>query len=100
MSAGSLAHGSILSAAQAGRHWEDAVDSRSDPAPALPFRVPNPLGFFQRLMDGRIDDPDGGWKGRGLWANFGTHFAWHIEGGMGTKTKMVHFQFRPDPLAY
>jgi hypothetical protein len=64
------------------------------------FRVPYPLGFFQRLMDGRIDDPDAGWKGRGLWANFGTHFAWHIEGGKGTKTKMVHFQFRPDPLAY
>jgi hypothetical protein len=64
------------------------------------FRVPYPLGFFQRLMDGRIDDPDAGWKGRGLWANYGTHLAWHIEGGMGTKTKMVKFQFRPDPLAH
>ena len=64
------------------------------------FRVPYPLGFFQRLLDGRIDDPDAGWKGRGLWANYGTHLAWHIEGGPGTKTKIVKFQFRPDPLAY
>jgi hypothetical protein len=63
------------------------------------FRVPYPLGFFQRLLDGRIDDPKAGWKGRGLWANYGTHLAWHTEGGKGTKTKMVHFQFRPDPLA-
>jgi hypothetical protein len=64
------------------------------------FRVPYPLGFFQRLMDGRIDDPDAGWKGRGIWANYGTHLAWHIEGGPGTKTKIVKIQFRPDPLAY
>ncbi|HUF71870.1 MAG TPA: carboxypeptidase-like regulatory domain-containing protein [Gammaproteobacteria bacterium] len=64
------------------------------------FRVPYPLGFFQRLMDGRIDDPDSGWKGRGVWANYGTHLAWHVEGGPGTKTKIVKFQFRPDPLAY
>lgn len=63
------------------------------------FRVPYPLGFYARLLDGRIDDPDAGWKGRGLWANYGTHLAWHTEGGRGTKTKMVHFQFRPDPLA-
>ncbi|HEY8519271.1 MAG TPA: carboxypeptidase-like regulatory domain-containing protein [Gammaproteobacteria bacterium] len=65
----------------------------------LKFRVPYPLGFYQRLLDGRIDDPNAGWKGRGLWANYGTHLPWHIEGGPGTKPKMVHFQFRPDPLA-
>ena len=64
------------------------------------FRLPYPMGFFQRLMDGRIDDPDAGWKGRGIWANYGTHLAWHIEGGPGTKTKIAKFQFRPDPLAY
>jgi hypothetical protein len=63
------------------------------------LRVPYPLGFYSRGMDGRIDDPNGGWKGRGLWANYGTHFVWHIEGGKGTKGKMVHFQLRPDPLA-
>ena len=63
------------------------------------LRVPYPLGFFTRGMDGRIDDPEAGWKGRGVWANYGTHFLWHIEGGKGTKSKMVRFQLRPDPLA-
>jgi hypothetical protein len=63
------------------------------------LRVPYPLGFYSRGMDGRIDDPNGGWKGRGLWANYGTHFVWHIEGGKGTKGKIVHFQIRPNPLA-
>jgi hypothetical protein len=63
------------------------------------LRVPYPLGFYSRGMDGRIDNPNTGWKGRGLWANYGTHFVWHIEGGKGTKGKVVHFQVRPDPLA-
>jgi hypothetical protein len=65
----------------------------------IKLRVPYPLGFYSRGMDGRIDDPNAGWKGRGLWANYGTHFVWHIEGGKGTKGKIVHFQIRPDPLA-
>ena len=32
----------------------------------ITFRVPYPLGFYSRGMDGRIDDPNAGWKGRGL----------------------------------
>jgi len=63
------------------------------------FRVPYPLGFYSRGMDGRIDDPNGGWKGRALYSNYGTHFVWHIEGGKGTKGKIVKFQIRPDPMA-
>jgi len=63
------------------------------------LRVPYPLGFYSRGLDGRIDDPNGGWKGRALYANYGTHFVWHIEGGKGTKGKLVKFQIRPDPLA-
>jgi hypothetical protein len=50
-------------------------------------------------VDGRIDDPDAGWKGRGVWANYGTNFNWHTEGGKGTTSKMVKFQMRPNPLA-
>jgi len=65
----------------------------------LTLRVPYPLGFYSRGLDGRIDDPNGGWKGRALYANYGTHFVWHIEGGKGTKGKLVKFQVRPDPLA-
>jgi hypothetical protein len=63
------------------------------------FRVPYPLGFYSRGMDGRIDEPNAGWKGRALYANYGTHFVWHIEGGKGTKGKIVKMQIRPDPLA-
>ena len=63
------------------------------------LRVPYPLGFYARGLDGRIDDPSAGWKGRGVWANYGTNFNWHTEGGKGTTSKMVRFQIRPNPLA-
>ena len=64
------------------------------------MRVPYPMGFYSRGLDGRIDDPDTGWKGRGVWADFGTNAPWHIEGGAGTSSKIVKFQIRPGPLAY
>lgn len=63
------------------------------------FRIPYPLGYYSRGMDARIDDPNLGWKGRAMYSNYGTHFVWHIEGGKGTKGKIVKFQIRPDPLA-
>jgi hypothetical protein len=65
----------------------------------LVMRVPYPLGFFSRGMDGRIDDPDGGWKGRGMYANYGQNAVWHMEGGLGSLSNVVKFQLRPDPLA-
>ncbi|MDA0195891.1 MAG: carboxypeptidase regulatory-like domain-containing protein [Bacteroidetes bacterium] len=63
------------------------------------LRVPYPLGFYTKWMDGRIDDPDGGWKGRGLWATISTRTPFHMEGGKGTTSKVFKFQLRPDPLA-
>ena len=63
------------------------------------MRVPYPQGFFSRGLDGRIDDPDAGWKGRGVWATYGAAVTWHIEGGVGAKPGIVKFQVRPDPLA-
>ena len=37
------------------------------------FRVPYPLGsFFGKGLDGRIDDPDAGWKGRAIWTTSGS----------------------------
>lgn len=63
------------------------------------MRVPYPLGFYSRGLDGRIDDPNGGWKGRGVWATFGTGAPWHIEGGKGKTSEIVRFQIRPNPLA-
>jgi hypothetical protein len=63
------------------------------------MRVPYPLGFFAKGMDGRIDDPKAGWKGKGVWTTWGTRTPFHSETGKGTDPKVVHFQIRPDPLA-
>jgi len=63
------------------------------------LRVPYPLGFNARNLAGRIDDPNAGWKGRGLWVGNEIRNPWHIEGGKGTSPQAVHFQLRPDPLA-
>lgn len=63
------------------------------------LRVPYPLGFYTKWMDGRIDDPSAGWKGRGLWATISTRAPFHMEGGKGTTSKVFKFQLRPDPLA-
>src|SRR6184192_895558 len=63
------------------------------------LRVPYPLGFYTKWMDGRIDDPNAGWKGRGLWATVSTRAPFHMEGGKGTTSKVVKFQLRPNPLA-
>ncbi|MBT5320233.1 MAG: carboxypeptidase regulatory-like domain-containing protein [Chloroflexi bacterium] len=63
------------------------------------LRIPYPLGFYSKGFDGRIDDPDAGWKGRGLWVPSGDRTPWFKEGGTDTKPLVVHFQVRPDPLA-
>ena len=63
------------------------------------LRVPYPMGFHSRGMDGRIDDPNAGWKGRGLYATYGNDASWHVEGGPKERGNLVKFQIRPDPLA-
>jgi hypothetical protein len=63
------------------------------------LRVPYPMGFFAKNMDGRIDDPKTGWKGKELWSTYGTRTPFHMEGGKGSSPKVVRFQLRPDPLA-
>jgi len=63
------------------------------------LRVPYPLGFYAKGLDGRIDDPKAGWKGRGLWAASGDRTPWLKEGGKGNTPFAVQFQLRPDPLA-
>lgn len=65
----------------------------------LVMRVPYPQGFYSRGLNGRIDDPKAGWKGRGLWASYDTGALHHIEGGRGRTSEVVRFQLRPDPLA-
>lgn len=63
------------------------------------IRVPYPLGFFTKLVDGRIDDPNTGWKGRGLWTMSGTRTVFHNEGGTQNRPRVYKVQIRPDPLA-
>jgi hypothetical protein len=63
------------------------------------LRVPYPLGFYAKGLDGRIDDEKAGWKGRGLWAANGDRVPWLIETGKGTRPFAAHFQVRPNPLA-
>lgn len=65
----------------------------------ITLRVPYPLGFYAKGMEGRIDDINAGWKGRGLWATSGDRTPWLKEDGVGSKPLIVHFQIRPHPLA-
>ena len=61
------------------------------------IRVPYPLAMYQRGVDGRIDDPGTGWKGRGLWATYGNDPIRFVETGIGC---INHIQLRPSPLDY
>jgi hypothetical protein len=58
------------------------------------LRVPYPLGFNTKLVDGRIDDPNAGWKGKGLWTMSGTRTVFHNEGGTKNSPKVYKVQIR------
>src|SRR5436309_7742806 len=63
------------------------------------LRMPYPMGMFAKNVDGRIDDANAGWKGRGLWTTTGTRTSYHNEGGKGSRPQAIKIQLRPDPLA-
>jgi hypothetical protein len=63
------------------------------------LRVPYPIGFFTKWVEGRIDDPNAGWQGKALWTTYSTRTMFHLEGGKENRPKVVRFQLRPDPLA-
>ena len=65
----------------------------------LTLRVPYPMGFYAKGLDGRIDDPKAGWKGKGIWTSVSTRAPFHMEGGRGVTSKLVKFQMRPNPLS-
>jgi len=68
------------------------------------------MGFFAKGVDGRIDDSNAGWKGRGLWVTSGNRTPMHIEASMHRVRALparpprarwsCSFQLRPDPLAH
>jgi streptogramin lyase len=61
------------------------------------IRIPYPLNTFTRGLDGRIDDPDAGWKGRGVWFTNGLDPVVHSE---IPKSYVGKVQLRPNPLAH
>jgi hypothetical protein len=65
----------------------------------ITLRMPYPMGFYAKGLDGRIDDGKAGWKGKGIWTSISTRAPFHMEGGKGTTSKLVKFQVRPDSLA-
>ncbi|MBM3778229.1 MAG: carboxypeptidase regulatory-like domain-containing protein [Acidimicrobiia bacterium] len=70
-----------------------------DTGESVVMRVPYPMGFHPKGMDGRIDDPNAGWKGRGLWSAYAGQVMWHMEGGPKAVNKAVKFQVRPSELS-
>lgn len=41
-------------------------------------RVPDPLHFFAKAMDGHTGDPQWGWKCKGIWTTRGTRTPFHF----------------------
>ena len=60
------------------------------------FRLPYPMPFYTRGLDGRIDNPNAGWKGRGIWTSFNSYLPKFSETKLGY---LNHIQYRPNPLA-
>ncbi len=59
-------------------------------------RLPYPMPFYTRGLDGRIDNAGAGWKGRGLWASYNSYLPKYLETRLG---HISHIQIRPNPLA-
>ncbi len=72
-----------------------AFDPRTETFTTI--RIPYPLNTYTRGLDGRIDDPQAGWKGRGLWFTNGLDPILHSEIPRSYAGKV---QLRPDPLAH
>jgi hypothetical protein len=81
-----------------------ATASQSDGLAALVngkwvfLHVPYPMSFYPKNLDGRIDDANGGWKGRGIWSVYSGRSQPHLEGGKGQTSKVVKVQMRANPL--
>lgn len=88
-----------------GENWVYANGTTSDAIIAFDpaaeqfhvLRVPYPQPFYQRGLDGRIDEAGAGWKGRGLWANNGSDPIKHAVENERIGY-LVQFQFRSNPL--
>jgi hypothetical protein len=88
-----------------GKNVPIAMGNGSDAVHALvkgefvTLHIPYPSGVFPKNVDGRIDDANAGWKGRGIWTTSGTRTLFHSESGKEGNHKAVKLQLRPSPLA-
>lgn len=80
-----------------GTNSDSLIAFRPDTEEFTVIRIPYPLITYTRGLDGRIDDKDAGWKGRGLWYTNGLDPVFMSESGHGY---VGHVQLRPDPLAH
>ena len=80
-----------------GTNSDSLIAFRPDSETFTVIRVPYPLNTYTRGLDGRIDDPDAGWKGRGLWFTNGSDPIVHAENQRSYAGKI---QYRPHPLAH
>ena len=50
----------------------------------MTLRVPYPMGYYAKRLDGRIDDPKAGWKGKGIYTPISTraHSTWKAAKGV------------------
>ncbi|MGB9067104.1 MAG: hypothetical protein WCC21_00925 [Candidatus Acidiferrales bacterium] len=85
---------------ETGTNSDSLLVLQPDTGKWIVLRVPYPMGFFARGLDGRIDDPKAGWKGRALWSTYAANVVWHMEGGKKALSPLVRFQIRPNPLAH
>ncbi len=82
-----------------GANSDSLVVFQQDTKTWVRMTVPYPMGFFSRFLDARVDDPKGGWKGRGAYAANEMRGSQLTEGGGKMPSQLAHFQIRPDPLA-
>ena len=77
----------------------DGVEALLPNGQFIDLHIPYPMGFFTRNLQGRVDAPERGWKGKAAWTAGMSYAPWHQEGGRGTKPTVVRFEVRPNPLA-
>ena len=77
----------------------DAVQALLPNGQFIDLHIPYPMGFFTRNIQGRIDNPNTGWKGQAAWTAGMSYTVWHQEGGKGQKPMVIKLQTRPEPLA-
>ncbi len=76
---------------------DSLIAFRPDTQKFTVIRVPYPMVTYTRGLDGRIDDKNAGWKGRGLWFTNGLDPMFMSE---TQRSYVGKVQLRPDPLAH